>query len=249
MKNKIKSPLILLAVGILIIGASTAGATRAAMVYQSKIERVNFSTAELSIDLMEEVDGEYQSIDEETPLSFSAVANDTSFKIGKKYAENVRVVNNSNQTTGYSEYVRVVVRKSWFNDGKQTNLDPELIKIYVADGWYLNEDESTKEQEVYYLTSPLGCGNGVDFITGIKIDNKITKYVEVVPVDADSPEIASYVENIYLYNGENVYIELQADAVQTHNGADAIYAAWGVRATCDAVDDGNIVEVNGVSAQ
>ena len=68
-------------------------------------------------------------------------------------------------------------------------------------------------------------------------------------MDADSPEIASYVENIYLYNGENVYIELQADAVQTHNGADAIYAAWGVRATCDAVDDGNIVEVNGVSAQ
>lgn len=249
MKNKIKSPLILLAVGALIIGASTAGATRAAIAIQSKAERVNFSTASLSIELSEEVDGQYQALGEEQDLTFPEVAKDKKIKIGKKYTENVRVINNSNQTTGYKEYVRVVVRKSWFKDGKQTNLDPSLIKIYTADGWYLNEDETTAEQEVYYLTSPLECGNGVDFITGIQIDDKVTKYVEVKPVMKEEAEIAGYVENEYLYNGESVYIQLQADAVQTHNGADAIYAAWGVKATCDAVDDGNITQVNGVSAQ
>ena len=249
MNKKIKSPLILLAVGILVIGASTAGATRAAIAIQSSAERVNFSTASLSIQLLEEVEGEYQSIGEDQDLQFAEVLNDTSLKVGKKYTENVRVVNNSNQTTGYKEYVRVVIRKSWFKDGKQTNLDPGLIKIFTADGWYLNEDESTAEQEVYYLTSPLECGNGVDFITGIQINDSITKFVEVKPVIEDGAEIAGYVENEYLYNGEKVYIQLQADAVQTHNGADAIYAAWGVRATCDAIDDGNIIQVNGVSAQ
>ncbi len=249
MKNKIKSPLILLAVGALIIGASTAGATRAAVVYQSQVERVNFSTAALSIDLLEEVDGEYISVGENGKLTFSEIVNDESFKAGKKYTENVKVVNNSNQSTGYSEYVRVVVRKSWYKDGKQTSLDPGLIKLTVADGWYLNEDETTAEQEVYYMTSPLGCGNGADFITGIQIDNKVTNFVETKPLMKEGVEIKGIIENEYLYNGENVYIQLQADAVQTHNGEDAIYAAWGVKATCDAADDGNIIEINGVYAQ
>ena len=57
MKKNIKSPLAVLVAGLVIIGASSIGATRAAVVYQSAAERINFSTAKLSVILEEEVDG------------------------------------------------------------------------------------------------------------------------------------------------------------------------------------------------
>lgn len=245
MKKIIKTPLIILGIGILIMAASTAGATRAAMVYQSKAERINFSTAALSIDILEEVDGGYKSLDDGQELSFGNIVTEEGFKVGKKYPENVIVTNNSNPDTGYSEYVRVVVRKSWFLDGKNTELDPDLIKIYVAEGWYENKAEATSEQAVYYRITPLACGQSADFITGIQIDNEITTYVESKPSTDGGVEISGTIENQYLYNGHSVYIQLQADAVQTHNSEDAIYAAWGIKASCDGIDDGNITAIGG----
>ncbi len=242
MKKLIKNPLILLALGLIIIVSGSVGATRAALVYQTQAERVNFSTATISVELQENTGDGYAAISE--GLQFPNIAADESFKVGKKYSENVRVVNNSNSETGYAEYVRVVVRKNWYKDGKSTNLDPDLIKLETADGWYLNPDETTKEQTVYYMTSPLGCGNAADFLVSIKVDNTVTEYVET----ADG-ETTGTIVNQYLYDGEQIQIEIQADAVQTHNAEDAIYAAWGIKATCDAVDDGNIVTIGGKAVQ
>lgn len=238
MKKIIKHPLVILALGILVVGVSTATATRAAMVYQTEAERVNFSTAIFSVDLQENVDGNYVSLDEDTGLQFPAIKNDGSLIIGKKYTEDVRVVNNSNPDTGYSEYVRVVVRKSWFKDGeKQTDLDPKLIDIETADGWILDETESSKETYVYYRTTPLARGEAAPFITAITIKGDITSYVKSV-------ETETTIKNEYKYNGEAAFVQLQADAVQTHNAKDAMYAAWGVKAQLTAVDDGDIISIN-----
>lgn len=242
MKKLYKNPLLILILGLVVISAGSITATRAAMVYQSAAERVNFSTAEISVDVEELVDDSFISVGEQNGLTFPEIANDDSFKIGKNYSENVRIVNNSNEETGYSEYVRVIVRKSWYKDGKNTNLDPSLIKLDIADGWFLNESESTAEQSVYYKTSPLGCGNATPFLTGITVDNKVTTLVT-------QKETESSIESEYLYSGESLKIEIQGDAVQTHNAEDAIYAAWGVNVKCDAVDDGNIVSINGVNTQ
>ena len=239
MRKLYKSPVLLLALGILVIGTSTATATRAAMVYQTTAERVNFSTAIFSVNLMENVDGEYVSLSDTQGLQFPEIQKDDSFKIGKRYEEDVKVVNNSNADTGYSEYVRVVVRKSWSDEnGKNTNLDPSLIKLDIADGWYLNDSESTPERAVYYMTSPLACGNEAQFLEGITVDNSVTSFVTTTETEAS-------IVNEYTYNGESVYIQLTADAVQTHNSEDAIYAAWGVKATCSAADDGNIITIDG----
>lgn len=250
MKKIYKNPLVILILGIIIIAASSAGAARAAIIYQTEAERVNFSTATFSIDLQEKVDGDYVSLGEESGLSFPEIVADENIKIGKKYVEDVRVVNNSNPETGYKEYVRVVVRKSWFKDGKSTKLDPELIKLEVADGWFLNEAESTKETSVYYRTTPLNCGDTSDFITGITVDNKVTTYVDTKSSDITNDggiKIGTNIEYEYLYNGQEVYLQLQADAVQTHNSENAIYAAWGINATCDAQDDGTITAIGGVA--
>ena len=241
MKKLYKNPLIILALGLIIIISASAGAARAAIVYQSAAERVNFSTATISVEVQEKTDEGYVAVENE--LNFSEVAKDEKFKVGKKYNENVRIVNNSNQETGYSEYVRVVVRKNWYKDGKSTNLDPDLIKLEIADGWYLNPDETTKEQAVYYMTTPLGCGNAAEFLVSVQVDNKLTSYVETKPYEENGVEIEGTIVNEYLYDGQAFQIEIQADAVQTHNSEDAIYAAWGIKATCDGQDDGNILTI------
>ncbi len=249
MKKIIKNPLTILVVGLMILAASTAGATRAAFTYQTAAEKVNFSTANISVDILEEVEGEYVSVSENEGLVAASINEDDSIKPGKKYEEKLKVVNNSNEETGYSEYVRVVVRKSWFDESKNTSLDPQLIELEVADGWYINPDETTAEQTVYYLTSPLACGNEKDFLYSIKVKEEIATFVETKPVVKDGVEIAGSVENIYLYDKENLYLQIQMDAVQTHNCEDAIYAAWGVKATCDGPDDGNILSINGKAVQ
>ena len=240
MKKIIKNPLLILGMGILIIAASSATATRAAIVYQTEAERVNFSTAVFSVDLQENVDGKYVSLNDETGLQFPEIKKDDALKIGKKYTEEVKVVNNSNPDTGYSEYVRVVVRKSWFKDGKkQTALDPSLINIETASGWILNNDESTEEMSVYYRTSPLPCGEEVPFITAVTIKDEVTSFVTNIGTETE-------IRNVYKYDDESAYIQLQADAVQTHNAKDAIFAAWGVYAQFPegVVDDGDIISIS-----
>ena len=243
MRKIYKNPLIILALGILIIGAGSVTATRAAMVAQTAAERVNFKTAALSVDVQELVDSEYISLNEDEDLRFPEITADETVKIGKKYGEDVRVVNDSNNETGYSEYVRVVVKKSWFKDDKKsTDLDPSLIKLEIADGWIENKAEATDEQSVYYMSAPLACGNTAPFITGITIDGKITDIVVNTGTEVE-------IKNEYVYNGESAYIQIKADAVQTHNAEQAIYAAWGVKATCSAEDDGNILTIDGTSIQ
>ena len=239
MKKFYKSPLMILALGLIVLGASSVGATRAAIMYQTAAEHVNFSTAVFSVDITGDIaDGK---------LTFPAIENDIEEKgfidIGKKYPETVKIVNNSNEETGYKEYVRVVVQKSWKNaDGKKNQtLDPALIKLEVADGWIINEAESNnndkyKEQTVYYLKKPLECGQEASFITGITVDNKVTQIVK----DATTE---STITHEYVYDGQIVDVSIRADAVQTHNAEEAIYAAWGVKATCSAIDDGDIVSI------
>lgn len=234
MKKFYKSPLMILALGLLVIGASTVGATRAAIMYQTAAEHINFSTAVFSVDFAGDVAA--------GKLTFPAIENDIEEKgaieIGKKYPESVKVINNSNEDTGYKEYVRVVVQKSWQNENGKKNqtLDPALIKLEVADGWLINEAESTSEQTVYYLTEPLECGSEASFITGITVDNKVTQVIK----DATTE---STITHEYVYDGQTVNVSIRADAVQTHNAEDAIYAAWGVKAKCSAIDDGNILSI------
>lgn len=229
----------ILALGLIVLGASSVGATRAAIMYQTAAEHVNFSTAVFSVDITGDIaDGK---------LTFPAIENDIEEKgfidIGKKYPETVKIVNNSNEETGYKEYVRVVVQKSWKNADEKKNqtLDPALIKLEVADGWIINEAESNnndkyKEQTVYYLKKPLECGQEASFITGITVDNKVTQIVKDVTTE-------STITHEYVYDGQIVDVSIRADAVQTHNAEEAIYAAWGVKATCSAIDDGDIVSI------
>ena len=234
MKKFYKSPLVILAVGLLVIGASSVGATRAAMTYQ-KLDTLEFGTASIGVQAIGDVSGD--------TLTFPAIEQEIKEKgaieLGKNYEENVSIFNNSKTDTGYSEYVRVVVRKTWLNgnDEKDMTLDPRLINVTVAEGWMKNDAESTWEQEVYYFKSPLACGDTKPFITGVKIDGTVATVVNRAVTETT-------IVNEYVYNGQYANISLQVDAVQTNNAVDAIYGAWGVKVTTDNPDEGNIISID-----
>ena len=151
----------------------------------------------------------------------------------------MRVVNTSEG--GYDEYVRVYVYKYW-QDGnnKDTFLDPELINLEVADGWYEDKTEETLERKVYYLAKPLAYNESHDLIKSVTIGNEVLTYVKTV--DGDKTGV---VVDEYKYNGKTFYVEIMVDAVQTHNAEDAILGAWGVHVEVD--DNGVITSINGAA--
>ncbi len=257
MNKKIKNPLLVLAVGLIVVFASTIGATRAAVIYQDRAKQVNFETSKVSVDLFESSDEtNRESVSESGILEFPAIGD--TVKIGEKYNEFVDV---SNESKLYKEYVRVKVRKYWVKDvdgtlQKDTSLDPSLIELDI-DGskWFKNTDESTPEEDVYYLTSVLPSAkdntdgkvlNEVRFINGITINDKVTRVVNTEDaLNDDGVAISGTIQNKYTYDSASFYVELEVDAVQSHNAEAAIYGAWGVRTECTAVDDGDITKIEG----
>lgn len=225
MKKQIKRPLIVFAAGMVLVLASSVGATRAAIVYQNAAEQVDFSTSTLTVDLQEWQGDKYVSVNDGT-LTFPSLQNsdgEYDFNIGQEYDEKVQVVNDS--PGEYAEYVRVNVRKSWLSDGvKDTELDPDAIVLDIASGWIV--DDVTTEGAIYYLTTPLEYNESAEFIEHIIIDNKIWDYVETVEKDGETGTVV----NEYKYDNLSFYVELRVDAVQTHSADEAILGAWGVEA-------------------
>lgn len=236
MNKKFRKPLLVLAAGLVLVLASTAGATRAAVVYQDSAKQGDFSTSKVSVDVLEgSNNSDSKSISGQGVLEFPAIGD--TVKIGQKYDEYVDVVNDSQK---YSEYVRVKVRKYWVNEVngelvKDTSLDPALINLDIDESvWMKNDAEHTTEQDVYYLSYPLDNGDNstVRLIKGLTISDEVTRFVKTEDALSDSGiAISGTIQNKYLYDYANFYVELEVDAVQTHNAEDAILGAWGVHAT------------------
>lgn len=256
MMNKIKHPLIIFAAGLLLLAGSSVGATRAAFASQTEASKVDFSTAELTVQLQEgffneetEAYNYYRPVaDSSYELQFPAIKRD-GFNIGKEYVENVRAKNNSKG--GYDEYVRIYLKKSWVGMyGKDTNLDPKLIDIKLESGWIIDDDDPDDEGAYYYYTRPLPAEDDPNteidervapFIKSVKIDNKIWDDVKLVNSTTDG----KVVKNEYAYgDGYEFFIEVSVDAVQAHNGAEAMLGAWGVEAKFEG---DKLVSVNGSS--
>ena len=224
----------------------TVDTARAAITYQSDAEAVDFSTSTLTVDLQEERDGEYVSVTKDGALEFTSfIDEEDGGHIGQIYDENVKVVNTS--AGGYDEYVRVMVRRSWVQDGvKSTYLDPSLINLEIASGWVEDVTSSTEEGNVYYYTKPLKKDESALFIDSLMIDNKIVTYVKTVDAtDDDGNVIEGTVVNEYQYDGQSFLVELRVDALQAHNAEEAMLGAWGIDTTVDS--NGVITSINGLS--
>ena len=112
-------------------------------------------------------------------------------------------------------------------------------------GWVEGEESHSGERRVLYYTSILPAGeNSVtpDFTDTLTIDESVGSFLakagKTETVEG-SPERGAYsIRTDYEYDGLRFVIEAEVDAVQTHNGADAMRSAWGDVAAPLAGDPG-----------
>ena len=143
------------------------------------------------------------------------------FKIGQTYDENLAVRNaklpgSANEGEGIDEYVRVSVYKYWTDEnGKAVDLNPALIKLdfLTENGWTIDEEASTPERTVLYYNDVLPVGEETKpFADKLTIDSAVATAVS---------------GGDYSYDNVQFHVKVTADAVQSHNGEEAMTSAWG----------------------
>ena len=130
------------------------------------------------------------------------------------------------------EYVRVRIYKYWTkgkgdNKKKVTSLSPDLIKLNLINGGqWINPDAGAKNKEcteLYYKgILPQGQKTAA-FADTITIDGQVAEDVTITTKD-------NIITTTYKYDGVEFHLDVEVDAVQTHNAQDAIMSAWGVDA-------------------
>lgn len=246
---KIK-PVVLLGMAAAFLLASSVGSTQAALTYYSENYSAEVTVSNIGITLLEnkvEISRrnylEDDKWDEVTgTLCENLLAEGEEFVLGKSYDEALSVSNSG----AIDAYVRVILTKSWKDAQgiKDTTLSPDLIdlKLLTGDnGWVVDTAASTAERTVLYYTKVLPTGETTPDVTDtLRIDPAIaTKVVETVKetgtVSGNDLKTITY---IYEYDGYTFNVDVEVDAVQTHNAEAAIKSAWGIEANVS--EDGSL---------
>ncbi len=250
LKRFLRSPaataaLFLLAAALLTTG--TIGGTRAALTYFSETYSSRVQMYDIGISLLEngnriswrdygrKADGTWDEY--KGSLFFGGIfAREEGWPVGVSCGEELAVRNSGS----IDEYLRVNVYKYWVDSRgvKRQDLDPAFIELTLAnlgEGWIWDRESTTPERVVLYYDRILAAGETTPpFTSTLSIS---------APVDAKVSEEryvnGPYTEIYYTYDYEGVsfQLEVEAEAVQTHNGEDAIHSAWGTRVS---VSDGRL---------
>ncbi len=150
----------------------------------------------------------------------SLVPEQGEFHMGQTYDE-VLTVSNSGSI---DEFVRVSIYKYWQNkNGKLTSLTPDMIDLHLITGseWVEDEEASSTERQVLYYTSVLPAGESTPpFTDTLTVNGRLPYKVTQSTVD-------NVITTTYDYDDVTFTIDVQVDAVQTHNAEAAIKSAWG----------------------
>ncbi len=163
---------------------------------------------------------------------------------GRQYSEQFRVVNSGT----IDEYVRVKIYKYWLNadDTKNYQLDPSLIVLKLGDtelkdlkgennGWIVDSGETTTERVTMYYTMPIANGKATGlFADSLTIDISVGELTKNV-VKEETIDDVTYTTYSFTgkYDGKYFCVEMEADAIQTHNVDKAIKSVWGRNVTID----------------
>lgn len=157
------------------------------------------------------------------------------FHMGQTYPEALSVTNSGS----IDEYVRVSIYKYWLDkDGeKLTTLSPDMIDLNLPTGNGWVEDPVTKalnnaERTVLYYTSVVPAGKGTAAFSDTLTVNGHLPYI-VTQTEKDG-----VITTTYDYDGVTFQVDVQVDAVQTHNAQAAIKSAWGRTVTVS--EDGSL---------
>lgn len=228
--------------GVLLV-LSTVGSTRAALIYNDdNAYRIQIAASYIGVGLKENgevvsyrsYDRNNQAVEESKPLlsGIEAEVKEEGFKPGKNYAETLSVTN-AGEIDGY---VRVIIYKSWKDKEGNSNtvLSPELICLEAdgADhnGWVKDtkasgsgsENGDYRERIVLYYTKPIASGEETP-----SFNETLSINPEVMKVFSQN-RTGNQITTSYAYDGYSFNLEVEVDAVQTHNAREAIKSAWGV---------------------
>lgn len=95
-------------------------------------------------------------------------------------------------------------------------------------GWVEDTSARTAERRVLYYTNILPTGAAAPALSDTLTinDGLAAKVTETRTTNAAGQTV---ITTTYDYDGVQFNLEAEVDAVQTHNAADAILSAWGVR--------------------
>lgn len=149
---------------------------------------------------------------------------------GRMYNEELRVKN----TGTIDEFVRVTLRAYWLDEnGKRATLDPALIRLNLGEGWILDGSSTTAERLILYYPAKLVPG---ELTTPVVTQIGTAGSMAALTTTVRTGDQHNWTQvTTFNYNGIRMALDMEADGVQTHNAADAINSAWGIKAS---VSDG-----------
>lgn len=213
---------LLFAIAISLLVFSSVGGARAALTYGTAA-----SAYEMDIGMMSASIGLYEN---GSAVSGTLLADfgesDGTVIPGKSYPEELYVVNSSIsdlQNGQVDEYIRVVIYSYWVDENgeKAPELEPSFIEPHILGGnWIEDTAESTAERTVLYYSKPVAPGSA----TAPFMDTLMVKEDVLYTVTQTG---TSTTLTTFFYDGKQICLEVEADAVQTHHGEDAILSAWG----------------------
>ncbi len=238
--NNKKITYVLLALAMVLLLGSAIGSTRAALTYYSENYTAEITVSQIGVTLLENDkmvnrrDYNKDEWDQETNnekskengiLLQNMVPEGEKFALNKEYQEKLSVQNSGS----IDEYVRVRIYKYWTdkNGKKETTLKPDLIHLNLVntDKWIERQSDSKECTELYYKGILPSKAKTELFADGIRIDGKLAEHAEV----KEDPK-THIITTTYKYDGVEFHVDVEVDAVQTHNAQDAIMSAWGVNA-------------------
>ena len=226
----------LLGLAAVMLLGSTIGSTRAALTYYSENYTAEITVSQIGVSLLENGERVSSRDYDKNDWKVSSNAGNASdsgvllqnmlekgekLALNKKYKEELRVENSGE----IDEYVRVRIYKYWTKENesgdveKITTLSPKLIDLELVneDQWIMNPDDAAAaangEKECIEL-----------YYKNIMIDGQVASAAEV------RDDGKGTITTVYKYDGVRFNLDVEVDAVQTHNAQDAIKSAWGVDA-------------------
>ncbi len=237
--------LALFAVAAILLVSSSIGSARAALTFFSKTYTSRVQTLNIGVSLVENgsfiawrdydkktADGSWDvnSVPVDQRLFQNLLDENENFLMGKVYNEELAVHNSGN----IDQYVRVNIYRYWVRVGedgreeKLRDLSPDLIDLNLVNTgrWLLDDESTTPERIVLYYDSILPSGETTPlFSDTLKVDGLAADHVtQTTTKNSDGYMV---ITTTYDYNGVEFRLEVEVNAVQTHNAKDAIWSTWG----------------------
>lgn len=236
--RKKKAVWVMLALAAVLLVCSTVGSTRAALTYYSENYVAKITVSQIGVSLLEngEVVSSRDYVEDEWKttsnrengvyggaLLLNMLKEGEKLALNKWYDERLTVRNSGTIDT----YVRVRLYRYWMKDGKKlTTLSPSLIDLKLVNQgkWIQNPEQTAECMELFYQ-GILPAGQETEaFVDSIRIDGEVA-------AQAKTETNGNVITTTYKYDGVEFHLDVEVDAVQTHNAQDAIKSAWGVDAS------------------